>query len=68
MFIKTVFKTTSGPAEDHMILMPLEQLHTSRDSIRKAREAFLIHRGKTLGPTLLLLLLLQALTEEMKCN
>ena len=31
-----------------MILIPLEHLHTSRDSIRKAREAFLIHRGKTL--------------------
>ena len=41
---------TSGHAEDHMILIPLEQLHTSRDSIRKAREAFLIHRGKTLEP------------------
>ena len=40
----------SGHAEDHMILIPLEQLHTSRDSIRKAREAFLIHRGKTLEP------------------
>ena len=32
------------------ILIPLEQLHTSRDSIRKAREAFLIHGGKTLEP------------------
>ena len=41
---------TSGHAESHMILIPLEQLHTSRDSIRKAREAFLIHRGKTLEP------------------
>ena len=41
---------TSGHAEDHMILIPLEQLYTSRDSIRKAREAFLIHRGKTLEP------------------
>ena len=39
---------TSGHVEDHMILIPLEHLHTSRDSIRKAREAFLIHRGKTL--------------------
>ena len=29
--------------QDHLILIPLEQLHTSRDSIRKAREAFLIH-------------------------
>ena len=41
---------TSGHADYHMILIPLEQLHTSRDSIRKAREAFLIHRGKTLEP------------------
>ena len=41
---------TSGHAEDHMILIPLEQLYTSRDSIRKAREAFLIHRGKILEP------------------
>ena len=41
---------TSGHAEDHLILIPLEQLHTSRDSIRKAREVFLIHRGKTLEP------------------
>ena len=37
----------SGHAEDHMIFIPLEQLHTSRDSIRKAREAFHIHRGNT---------------------
>ena len=41
---------TCGHAEDHMILIPLEQLYTSRDSIRKAREAFLIHSGKTLEP------------------
>ena len=33
-----------------MILIPLEQLYTSRDSIRKGREAFLMHRGKTLEP------------------
>ena len=33
-----------------LILIPLEQLHTSRDSIRKAREAFLMHRGNTLEP------------------
>ena len=41
---------TSGHAEDHLILIPLEQLHASRDSIRKAREAFLIHSGNTLEP------------------
>lgn len=31
-----------------MILVPLEQLYTKRDSIRKAREAFLMQLGKTL--------------------
>ena len=39
-----------------MLLIPLEKLYTNRDSVRKAREAFLIHRGNTLEP------------EEMKCN
>ena len=33
-----------------MILVPLEQLYTSRDSIRKAREALVIHRGNRLEP------------------
>ena len=41
---------SSGHADDHMTLIPLEQLRTSRDSIRKVREEFLIHRGKTLEP------------------
>ena len=45
--------TRGGHAEDHVILILPEQLHTSRDSIRKAREAFLIKKhweGKTLEP------------------
>ena len=44
------FLTSGHAAEDHLILIPLEQLHISPDSIRKDREAFLIHRGKTLEP------------------
>ena len=35
---------------NHMLLIPLEKLYTNRDSVRKAREAFLIHRGNTLEP------------------
>ena len=33
-----------------MLLIPLEKLYTNRDLVRKAREAFLIHRGNTLEP------------------
>ena len=31
-------------------LIPLELIHSSRDAIRKAREAYLIKRGQTLEP------------------
>jgi len=44
-----------------MLLIPLEKLYTNRDSVRKAREAFLIHGGNTLSEP-------AGLTEEMKCN
>ena len=41
-------------ADDHsstdMELIPLELIHSSRDAIRKAREAYLIERGQTLEP------------------
>ena len=33
-----------------MELMPLELMHSSRDALRKAREAYLIERGQTLEP------------------
>ena len=33
-----------------MQLIPLEIIHSSRDSIRKARESFLIDLGRTLEP------------------
>ena len=33
-----------------MLLIPLEKIHSSQDSIRKAREAFLIIKANTLEP------------------
>ena len=41
---------TGNHMVNHMLLIPLEKLYTNRDSVRKAREAFLIHRGNTLEP------------------
>ena len=32
------------------LLIPLELIKTNRDSVRKAREAYLIERGQTLEP------------------
>jgi len=41
-------------SDDHtpndMELIPLELIHSSRDAICKAREAYLIERGQTLEP------------------
>ena len=33
-----------------MEVIPLELIHSSRDALRKAREAYLIERGQTLEP------------------
>jgi len=33
-----------------MRLIPIEKIVSKRDSIRKAREAFLIQKGRTIGP------------------
>ena len=35
---------------DNIKLVPLELITSNRDAIRKAREAFLIFKGKTLEP------------------
>ena len=32
------------------LFLPLELIHSSRDALRKAREAYLIERGQTLEP------------------
>ena len=41
------FLTNYHSAND-ITLIPLELIHSNRDSIRKAREAYLIDRGRTL--------------------
>ena len=33
-----------------MQLIPIEKIFTNRDSIRKAREAFLTQKGRTINP------------------
>ena len=33
-----------------MQLIPIEKIFSNRDSIRKAREAFLIQKGRTINP------------------
>ena len=37
-----------------MQLIPIEKIFSNRDSIRKAREAFLILKGRTIDPTVLI--------------
>ena len=55
----TVFATTLGLPQqcgspnhtaNGMLLIPIEKIFSNRDSIRKAREAFLIQKGKTIDP------------------
>ena len=55
-----VEKTPNPPVSEHFLtndhsanditLIPLELTKSNRDSVRKAREAYLIERGKTLEP------------------
>ena len=43
--------TLPGHSLNNLGLIPLELINTNRDAIRKAREAFLIYKGKTLEPS-----------------
>ena len=43
--------TLPGHSLNNLELIPLELINSNRDAIRKAREAFLIYRGKTLEPS-----------------
>ena len=43
-------KWRSGSRVSDMLLIPLELIKSNRDSVRKAREAYLIDRGQTLEP------------------
>ena len=40
----------SGHSINHLLLTPLELIHSKRDSVRKAREAHLINKAMTLEP------------------
>ena len=41
---------TSNHSHNHMLLIPIEKIKNGRDSFRKAREAHLIHKAKTIEP------------------
>ena len=44
------FLSSSYHTANDMLLIPIEKLFSNRDSIRKAREAFLIQKGRTIDP------------------
>ena len=44
------FLSSSYNTANDMLLIPIEKLFSNRDSIRKAREAFLIQKGRTIDP------------------
>ena len=44
------FLTAPNHTANDMQLIPIETVYSNRDSIRKAREAFLISKGRTLLP------------------
>ena len=44
------FLSSPNHTANDMPLIPIEKIFSNRDSIRKAREAFLIQKGKTIDP------------------
>ena len=44
------FLSSPNHTANDMILIPIENIFSNRDSIRKAREAFLIQKGRTIVP------------------
>ena len=48
LFLNTLFH--SNHSHTDMLLIPLEKIHSSRDSVRKARESHLIDKAMTLEP------------------
>ena len=44
------FLSSPNCTANDMLLIPIEKIFSNRDSIRKAREAFLIQKGKTIDP------------------
>ena len=44
------FLSSPNHTANDMILIPIEKIFSNRDSIRKARETFLIQKGRTIDP------------------
>ena len=44
------FLSSPNHTANDMLLIPIQKIFSNRDSIRKAREAFLIQKGKTIDP------------------
>ena len=44
------FLSSPNPTANDMQVIPIEKIFSNRDSIRKAKEAFLISKGRTLVP------------------
>ena len=44
------FLSSPNHTANDLILIPIEKIFSNRDSIRKAREAFLIQKGRTIDP------------------
>ena len=44
------FLSSPNHTANDTILIPIEKIFSNRDSIRKAREAFLIQKGRTIDP------------------
>ena len=44
------FLSSPNHTANEMLLIPIEKIFSSRDSIRKAREDFLIQKGRTVDP------------------
>ena len=44
------FLSSPNHTANDMLLISIEEIFSNRDSIRKAREAFLIQKGKTIDP------------------
>ena len=47
--VEHFLSSPNHPAND-MQLIPIEKIFSNRDSIREAREAFLIQKGRTIDP------------------
>ena len=47
---RNTFSAITYHFDTHMLLIPIEKINNERDSFRKAREAHIIHKAKTLEP------------------